>query len=343
MSAQTLSEREQKVLRLLIESYVKCARPVSSSAIASDKNFPLSSATVRNVLRSLEEKRLILQPHTSAGRIPTDRGYRYYVDFLMEPSVPSSRERSAIESRLAGLRGLDRETVVTELSRMLSDIAKEFAVSVAPGSVGVVERIDLVPLAPGRAVAAATMRSGATGAVAITLDEGVSEEHLREASSLLNEWLGGARVADAESLLLRRMRRTRPEVRGVLKSLLRARQRFLGSGQEKSVHYEGARYIFKHPELMGDAASLAGILDSDEVLVDAVRGPDSPKSVAVRIGCENARREMRRMSLIVGTYRVGQGLGNMAVIGPTRMKYPRLVGLLSYLSGVLDGMLGARR
>lgn len=342
MTAPALSEREQKALRLLIESYVRCARPVSSSAIASERALPLSSATVRNVLRSLEEKKLILQPHTSAGRIPTDRGYRYYVDFLMEPSVPSGRERDAIDSQLTALQGKDHETVVGELSRMVSDLVKELAVSVAPGSAGIVERIDLVLLNPGRAVAAATMRSGVTRAGAVTLGEAIGEDDVKEASNLLNAWLKGEPVADAESVLLRRMRRTRPEVRSVLKALLRARHQFLGSGEERSVHYEGARYIFRHPEFEGDAASLANMFDSDEALVDAVRGPESPKAVAVRIGGENRRREMRRMSLVVGTYRVGGGLGSMAVIGPTRMKYPRLVGLVGYLSGILDGMLGAR-
>ncbi len=343
MRSTTLTEREQNVLRLLIESYVRCARPISSSAIASDRAFPLSSATVRNVLRSLEEKKLILQPHTSAGRVPTDRGYRYYVDFLMRPSVPSGKEKDAIDSRLEGLRGQDQETVATELSRMASDIAKEFAVSVAPGSAGVVDRVDLVPLGPGRAVVAATMRSGATRAAAITLDEGVTESHLREASSLLNEWLNGEPVAGVESVVLKRMRRTRPEVRGVLKSLLRVRRRFLGVGQERSVHYEGARYIFRHPELAADAACLSDIFDSDEALADAVSSQEPPRSVAVRIGGENPRREMRRLSLVVGSYRVGGGLGSMAVIGPTRMKYPRLVGLVGYLSGALDGLLGTRR
>lgn len=342
MATTRLSAREETVLKLLIESYVRGARPVSSSAIASERAFSLSSATVRNVLRSLEEKRLILQPHTSAGRIPTDSGYRYYVDLLMEPSAPSDKERSAIDEEISGLRGTDHETVITELSRVVSDLARELAVSVAPGSAGIVDRIDLVPLAPGRAVAAATMRTGFVRTVAVTLDDGVSDSDLREAAGLLNEWLKGEPVSDAESVLVRRMRRTRPGVRSVFKALLQARSQFLGSGEERSVHYEGARYIFRHPEFMSDAASLANIFECDDALAEAVRGPAAQTAVSVCIGGENVRKEMRRMSLVVGTYRVGGGLGRMAVIGPTRMKYSRLVGLVSYLSGALDGVFRTR-
>ena len=122
-----LSDREQKVLRLLIDAHVRTAKPVSSSAIASAKAFSLSSATVRNVLRSLEDKRLIHQPHTSAGRMPTDRGYRHYVDFLMKPAAPSGTERDALDGELEALTGSDHETVATEISRVVSEMAKRTA------------------------------------------------------------------------------------------------------------------------------------------------------------------------------------------------------------------------
>ncbi|MFH1502008.1 MAG: heat-inducible transcriptional repressor HrcA [Candidatus Eisenbacteria bacterium] len=337
-----LSDREQRVLRILIDAHVRTARPVSSSAIASARAFPVSSATVRNVLRSLEEKKLILQPHTSAGRIPTDRGYRHYVDFLMEPTALSGSERGAIDGELESLSGTDHDTVATEVSRIVSEFAKELAVSVAPGAAGILERVDLVPLSPGRAVAAATMRSGATKTVAVTLDDDVGASDIREAAGLLNDWLGGEPVADAESVLVRRMRGARPEVRKVLRALLDARSQFLRPGEGQSVHYEGARYIFRHPEFMSDAACLGDIFDSEEALARAVRGPAAPTSVTIRIGRENPQREMRRMSLVVGTYRFGGGLGRVGVIGPTRMKYPRLVGLVEYLSGALDRMFAAK-
>ncbi len=343
MAGVDLSEREQKVLRLLIEAHVRTARPVSSSAIASDRAIPLSSATVRSVLRSLEERKFILQPHTSAGRIPTDRGYRHYVDFLMKPAAPSGSERSAIDGGLSGFSGTDHEIVATEISRIVSDLAKELAVSVAPGAAGIVDRIDLVPLSPGRAVAAATMRSGVTRTVAIALESDVENSDLGEAACLLNEWLRGEPVAAAETVLLRRMRRASPPVRQVLRALLAARSQFLTPGEGQSVHYEGARYIFRHPEFASDAACLGDILDSEETLAEVVGGASTTRAVTIRIGRENPLRGMRRMSLVVGSYRVGGGVGRMAVIGPTRMKYPRLVGLVEYLSRALDGMFGAKR
>jgi len=335
-----LSEREQKVLRLLIEAHVRTARPVSSRAIAESRSIALSSATVRNVLRQLEQKRLILQPHTSAGRVPTDRGYRYYVDFLMRPATPSGREVGLIERRLSDLAGTDQETVATELSRIVSALAKELAVSVAPGGAGVLERLDLVPFGDGRAIAVATMRSGAERTVALSLDD-AKESDLRDAARFLNEHLSGRRVSETEDVLRRGMRAARPAVRQVLEALLDARSVLLMLGDARSVHYEGARYMFRHPEFKSDASCLGDILDSDELLAHAVGSEPAREIVTVCIGEENSLREMRRMSLVAASYRVGGGIGRMAVIGPTRMKYPRLVGLVQFLSARLESMFGA--
>jgi len=338
VSGVELTQRENKVLRLLIESHVKTARPVSSRAIASSRGMTFSSATVRNVLRSLEEKKLILQPHTSAGRVPTDKGYRYYVDYLMQPAAPSGREREVIEERLAELRATDQEMVATELSRLVSAMARELTVSITPGPSGVLGRIDLVPFGGGRAVAVATMRSGVERTISISLED-TGDADLSEAARVLNEWLAGSPVVEARRLLERRMREVRPPVRRVLEALLRARRGLLSGDDVRSVHYEGARYMFRHPEFMSDAACLGDILDSDELLAHAVGLQSAVESVTVRIGQENRLKEMRKMSLVAGSYRIGGGLGRMAVIGPTRMKYPRLVGLVEFLSGKLETVL----
>ncbi|MBD3349723.1 MAG: heat-inducible transcription repressor HrcA [Candidatus Eisenbacteria bacterium] len=339
MRTAELSDREEKVLRLLIESHVRSARPVSSSAIAAARSVALSSATVRNVLRSLAEKELILQPHTSAGRVPTDRGYRYYVDFLMRPTKPSDRVRGLIEERISGLMKTDEDTIATELSRMVSRLTKELAVSVTPAAGGVLKRLDLVPFGDGRAIAVVTLRSGAERSVSLSVSD-VEDADLEEAARLLNRWLGGARVAEAEKLLRGGMRRARPPVRRVMDALLDVRSGLLSPQHARSVHYEGARYMFRHPEFEGEAACLGEILDSEEMLADAL-GAHSAGPVAVCIGEENRLKEMRRMSLVAGSYRIGGGMGRMAVIGPTRMKYPKFVGLVRFLSDRLENVFTA--
>ena len=127
-----------------------------------------------------------------------------------------------------------------------------------------------------------------------------------------------------------------------LRALLADSSRLFRSEGLERVHYEGARYIFQHPEFSADAAPLGRIFDSEDVLADVLRSPSRASGVSITIGHENSLKEMRRMSLVVATYRVGRGVGRMGVIGPTRMRYPRLVGLLEYFSGALDEMFAGR-
>lgn len=336
-----LSDRECRVLRAIIETHVRTARPVGSSAIVGERKIPLSSATVRNVMRVLEDARLISQPHTSAGRVPTDRGYRYYVDNLMAPSRPTGEERSTIASELSSLAGRDLPTVMSEVSRMVSDLVKELAVSVAPATGGLVDRVEFALLADGRVVAVTTMRSGATRSTAVAPGERLTEADLAEMADLVNGWLRGRPAEEAEEIIRRHLAGARPAFRGALGSLLGTGRRLFRPAEGGAVHYEGARYIFRHPEFMSDAARLGEMLDDEGVLADAVRAPGTPTSVTVTIGRENVRREMRRMSLVVGSYRIGSGVGRVGFIGPTRMKYSRLVGLAQYLASAMDRAFGA--
>jgi heat-inducible transcriptional repressor len=341
--AVSVSDREARVLRSIIEAHVRSARPVSSSAVVGSRRIPLSSATVRNVMRSLEEKGLIWQPHTSAGRVPTDSGYRLYVDSLVAPAAPPDSVRAAIEGRLEGLRGRDPGIVATRASRIASDVTRELAVSVAlsPGS-GVLDRIEIVPLGPGRAVAVATTMSGTARSAAIETGSEADAATLAEAARVLNEWLSGVRVTEAERLVRGRLVRARSGVRKVLEAVLECRPRVFRGGRADRVHYEGARHILRHPEFAEDASCLGGILDSEDALAEAILGVDGGGDVTVTIGSENVRREMRRLSLIVGRYRVGDDVGRVAVIGPTRMRYRRTIGLVGCLTSLLDQMLSGR-
>lgn len=335
MRKAKLSDREARVLRAVIQTHIRTARPVSSSAVVGERKIPVSSATVRNVMRSLEEARLISQPHTSAGRIPTDRGYRYYVDHLMAPVGPTGQERSAIADELSSLSGRDLAAVVSDVSRTVSDLVKELAVSIAPTASGLIDRLEFAPLGDDRFVAVVTMRSGATRSAALRVSDRVREAALVEATQLASSWLGGRGVAEAEAIVRRRLRTVRPPVRGIMAGLLGAGRRLfrpVGGG----VHYEGTRYILRHPEFVSDASCLGEILDDENALSNVVGAPSGPLAVAVTIGSENERREMRRMSLVVGTYRVGGGVGRMGFIGPTRMDYSRVIGLTQYLAGALD-------
>jgi transcriptional regulator of heat shock response len=242
VGAQALSDRDGAILRSIVEGYVTTARPVSSGVIAAAGAIDLSSATVRNVMRALEIRGFISQPHTSAGRVPTDRGYRYYVDHLMSLLPLTTPEQGRVRECVEALSGRDLAAVASGVSKAVSELTRELAVTVAP--------------APGGAI-----------------------EHVR---------------------------------------------------------YEGARYMLRHPEFHDHLSALARVMDSEDALASVVRIASTPGAVTVTIGHENRGRGLERMSIVVGSYRVGRAVGRVGVIGPTRMRYPRLVGLVRHFSEVLD-------
>jgi heat-inducible transcriptional repressor len=338
-----LSKRERRILKTIVEAHVRTARPVSSAAVARGAGVQVSSATIRNVMRRLEQRGLVTQPHTSAGRTPTDRGYRYYVDGLMEPSGPTPSERMRIDRRLseASRRGLG--SLVAEASKLVSGLAKELAVSVAPATeLHVIERVELVSLEDGRVLAVATTRSGRTRSAAIG-PAGSSAREIDAAGRLVNRWLGGVPIDDAERTLRRAMRGGRAPGADLVRRLLEVSSVLFRPAIADRIHYDGARYIFRHPEFSSEAAVVGRILDSDESIVELLPAPEGGSRVSVTIGRENAKREMRGMALVVGSYAIEGQSGRVGVIGPTRMRYPKIIGLVDYLSAALDELLTGGR
>jgi len=244
---EALTSREHRVLRSVIGQYVRSAHPVSSGAIARSREVRVSPATVRNVMRILEERGLIRQPHTSAGRVPTDEGYRYFVDHLMKPARLTRRQEEQLTAIAGTLLKRDRGALATTLSSTASALLRELAVALVPAA---------------------------------------------------------------------------------------------GAPRIERVHYDGAKYFFRHEELAGDLDFLGELFDSDRVLADLVRGRGAPGGVTVTIGAENDRPGMRRVSLVVGSYRVGDGIGHVGVIGSTRMHYAKVVGLVSRLTATIDDVFG---
>ena len=337
MAEPRLKDRDERILTTVIREYVRTAKPVSSSAVVSRSGLDVSSATVRNVMRALEERGLIRQPHTSAGRVPADEGYRYYVDWLMGPAQLPVRDRTRLDAELSVLRGHDIATVLTEVSRMVSDVAHQLAVGLEPAvESSVIERMEVVPLDATRCLAAVSMRSGQTRSVVFECETPANAETAQGATVLLNDWVAGLAVGEAEKVLAAKVGENDCPFPGLLCPLVERWADLFHFHDSERVHYEGARYMLRNPEFSEDASLLGEILDSEEALADLVRGPADPAEVAVTIGGENRRKRMSNVSLIVGSYRVGATVGRIGVIGPTRMRYRRLVGLVGHLSGILD-------
>ena len=196
MSFKNLSEREIKILKILIDHYVLTAEPVASRAIAKKYGLKLSPATIRNTIKDLEELGLVSQPHTSAGRIPTTEGYRLYVDYLLRPDELSESDRQMISGFLTGaLAGIDQ--ILEQTSRVLGSVSNQLGITIAPKfESGIITKLELIPVAERRVLVVLAMKSGLAKTVLLEVETDLKDIGLRETASILNERLCGLTVGE---------------------------------------------------------------------------------------------------------------------------------------------------
>lgn len=346
MAFENLSERERDVLANLVNHYISSADPVGSRVIATQYNMGLSSATIRNTMQDLEDLGLISQPHTSAGRVPTDVGYRLYVDSLVQPESLTDQEKAHIRSSIAGA-GHSVEAILGQSTRVLAQIASQMGVTVAPKfESGILTRLQLVRLSSEKILVVLVVRSGLARSVLLEVEASLPEEDLQTLERILNDRLSGLTLGEIRRTVSERL----ADVGGIGHTKGNARLLKLFIDQDSGLwnneggaqmHVMGAENLLAQPEF-SDRAQLVEfvrtIQDEQKIIHDLMDDSDdnsSPGStsttgVMVKIGCENSLDEMKRCSVVSAKYKVGRIEGKIAVIGPTRMRYSKLLSIVEY-------------
>lgn len=315
-----MSSRRLEILRAIVDEYVATQEPVGSKSIADRHGLGISPATIRNEMAVLEEEGLITQPHTSAGRIPTDQGYRVFVDKLATVKPLSSPERRAIETFLEG--ALDLDDVVMRTVRLLADVTKQVAVVQYPSMVkSRVRHIELVSLAPSRLMMVLITDAGRIEQRVIELTQDVSEQFLQTLRTALNNAMMGHRlpeVADRISGVLESYSvHERRDVAIVMSAVIemameRPEEKIVLAGTANLARFQEDFSTTMHPVLEA--------LEEQVVLLRLLG--DTNQTVKVRIGHEQKDANLRTTSLVAVGYGTGEtALGALGVIGPTRMDY----------------------
>jgi heat-inducible transcriptional repressor len=319
-----LDERKLTVLRAIVEDYVSTTEPVGSKTLVDRHHFDVSPATIRNDMAVLEDLGFIAQPHTSAGRVPTDKGYRLFVDRLSNVKPLSAAERRAIETFLAGAYSLD--DVVTRTVRLLVQLTRQVAVVQYPSLTrSSIKHIELVSLAPTKLLLVLITDTGRVEQAAVDLPEPWNEESVASLRGILNACLDGRKLSEAASLV------------GSLVEHIPADER-LNASAVFSVLLDSL--VERHEEkiVFGGAANLAatdfskGLRDvlealEEQVVLMRLLGESDPAILTVRIGAENPVAGLRTTSVVTTGYgSAAEPLAKLAVLGPTRMDYPGTMG-----------------
>ncbi|MBM4351080.1 MAG: heat-inducible transcription repressor HrcA [Deltaproteobacteria bacterium] len=337
-----LTGRMKEVLRMVIEDYIHTAEPVSSMSISRKSAIRLSPATIRSVMSDLEETGLLSQPHTSAGRVPTERGFRFYVDSILDLHELSGEEKREIRSRYS-ISQSEWKDLFREACRVLSSFSHCLGVVWAPRlSELILQHIEFVKLKKHLTLAIFVSTTGIVQNRIIQMDEDLSQSDLDHLSDDLNELLTGLTLQQVREKLFSRMRMEKHSYDRLFRQAIHLGGKAFSSFDETDVFIEGRTNILSEPEF-GNISIMADLLRAFEEKATMVKLLDqcmAPRGVRISIGSESQVQEMETCSLVTSTYGCeGRVWGALGVIGPRRMNYSRIIPLVDYSAKLLSEML----
>lgn len=338
-----LSDRELKVLEAVVQTYIETAEPAGSQTIARRFGLGVSPATIRHTMSELEDKGYLFHPHTSAGRIPTDRAYRVYVNEIMRLAPPTREARQALQAELQGSRNVVEE-ILRRAAQVLGVLTQELGVAVAPALEDMVlERLELVPVSTERLLLVFNLRSGVVRTIFVEVPGRVRAETVQEVARVLNERLAGHTLQHIRATLPERLRDAGGAEGG--RELLNifiaeADGIFDLSDPRDAVVLGSAQMLADQPEFASNARmrELLRLTEGRDLLKQALASRRQT-GLSVTIGAENAQARLSDFTLVTASYEAGALKGVIGVMGPTRMPYDKIIGLVEHTSRLVEGLL----
>lgn len=339
---EQLDERKTKILKAIIKTYLETGEPVGSRTISKYSDLNLSSATIRNEMSDLEELGYIIQPHTSAGRIPSDQGYRFYVDHLME-----EKDREVSEMKEFVIERTEKmEQVLKNVVKLLATNTNYATMITAPQyQHGKLKFIQLSVVDEEQLLAVIVLEGNIVKNKIIRTDlDGLDSEQLLKLNLLLNTSLGGLALNQINLATIAKLKEQAGIHSEIISKVLDAIAESVSEDEDLEIYTSGATNIFKYPELTdsGQARELISAFEEKQQLADLVNESltdEENTGIQVYIGSESPVQTMKDCSVVTATYELGEGMkGTIGIIGPKRMDYENVVGNLKTLKNQLDGI-----
>lgn len=345
MQQTILNDRERDILRDVVRNYIQSAIPVGSRFLSKKIESGLSPASIRIVMSDLEEYGFLSHPHTSAGRVPTDRGYRYYVDYLMEAGTISEHEKRVIEKTLQDAE--DKEEMLKAASKLLSKISRQLSIVSSPQlSSGVFERLELVPMSGTKVLVIISLRAGIVRTIMLEVGMELKRERVDDICRLLNERLSGLTLREIRDTLHERLRDAQEESGGLVRLFIDSVDKLFEEQWDKDqVLVAGARNIIEQPEFIDPRhfRSVVELIEDKEAIVHLLQVHEkTEKDFIITIGSENPDTSVSEYSVMTATYGAEGVSGRIGIIGPKRMDYTMLVPLVDHVAKVIASLLAAR-
>jgi heat-inducible transcriptional repressor len=344
ISLAQLNERSREIFRQIVESYLTTGEPLGSRNLSRLITTPLSPASVRNVMADLEQLGLIYAPHTSAGRLPTELGLRFFVDALMQVGDLNENERRQIESQVAGA-GKSVESVLTEASGLLSGLTHAAGVVLTAKANVRLKNIEFVRLEPERALVVLVGEDGQVENRIVNLPIGLPTSALIEAGNFLNARIRGKTLAEARAELEQARAAAQAELDALTQKVIDEGLASWSGGEERQLIVRGQAHLLEDLKVIEDLERVRHLFDDLESrrdVIDLLGRAERAEGVRIFIGSENKLFSMSGSSTIIAPYhdRAGRIVGVIGVIGPTRLNYARVIPMVDYTSKVVSKLLG---
>ncbi len=336
-----LSEREKTVLRYVVHDFIDTAVPIGSRYISRrhEDVLGLSAASIRNVMSDLEYLGYINHPHTSAGRVPTDLGYRFYLDTLMMQEILSDKDQKTIRENLNAVD--ETEELFRQCSKILSKISKQLCVVTSPQlSRGIFEKLELVQISSTRLMVIISLQLGLVRTIMMEVETETPREKLEALSRFLNERLAGLSLEQIRESFADRMKDAQSEASGLIRMFIDSVDKLFAPQRTDKLHIAGTDAIVDQPEFE-DPKNFRGIIElinNEEIIIHVLEKSGQPSGVRVTIGQENEDKKLKDYSVITASYAVGNVDGRIGIIGPTRMHYARTIPLVDYVAKTISEM-----
>lgn len=340
-SAERLNERERLVLNSIVENFVRNAAPVGSRYLAKRSGVDMSPATIRNVMMDLEEMGYVTQPHTSAGRVPTDKGYRLYVDSLMMIETLGEQEKQQILEHLQRV-SQSVDTILEAASQVLARVSKQLGVVLSPRFYqGVFEKIELVPIAEKKILMVLSIKAGLVRTIVMEVATEFSREVLEKTAQVINERLHGLSLKEIKQSLDRCMRHAGDADADLIARIIDLAGVLFDDGERRSLHFGGTNNIVNQPEFTDhqQLSKVLNLLENREILIHLFEQGDDSEKISIAIGDENRDELIKHCSLITTSYHIGNVIGTLGVLGPTRIRYSKMVALVDFMAKILTEVL----
>jgi heat-inducible transcriptional repressor len=342
MSNEELNEREKNILRFIIQQFILTANPVGSRNITKRYDIGFSPATVRNIMSDLENSGFIDHPHTSAGRIPTDKGYRFYVDSLMDVQKLHSSEMGLINKSLDSTL-TETDELLRVASNLLSSITHQIACVTYPKlESGIFEKIQIIQLTSLRILVVITIKSGLVKTITLELNSDLKTAQLTPVEQLLNERLSGLSLREIRETFKERFKDVGEDEHPIIRLFVDSIDKiFKDDTRGERALITGAKNVLKQPEFENPESfqSVIELIEDKDIIIHILEKSGDDKEVFISIGSENENQKLKEYSFISKKYELGEITGTLGIVGPKRMEYSKVIAIVDYVGKMISEIL----